>query len=109
MPGPLAGYRVIDVTQMLSGPMATMMLGDQGAEVIKVEPPGTGDLTRKLGGKQRGLGPMFAMINRNKRSVTIDIATEAGRELVRALTVEADVLLENFRPGRLETRRNSDL
>ena len=64
MSGPLAGYRVIDVTQMLSGPMATMMLGDQGADVIKVEPPDTGDLTRALGGKSRPISPFFSTLNR---------------------------------------------
>ena len=82
MPGPLAGYRIIDVTQMLSGPMATMMLADQGADVIKVEPPSTGDLTRALGGGSRGMAPTFATINRNKRSVVLNLKDRRGIELL---------------------------
>ena len=100
MPGPLAGYRVIDVTQMLSGPMSTMILGDQGADVIKVEPPQTGDLTRAFGSK--GFSPMFTMINRNKRSVTIDLKQEQGVALLKQLVAEADVFIQNFRPGAVE-------
>ncbi|HLX37715.1 MAG TPA: CoA transferase, partial [Candidatus Binataceae bacterium] len=80
--GPLTGYRVIDVTQMLSGPMATMMLGDQGADVIKVEPPGIGDLTRAMGASKAGIPSAFAVINRNKRSIAIDLKTSRGVELV---------------------------
>ena len=100
MPGPLAGYRVIDVTQMLSGPMSTMILGDQGADVIKVEPPQTGDLTRAFG--STGFSPMFAMINRNKRSVTIDLKQEQGVALLKQLVAEADVFIQNFRPGAVK-------
>ncbi len=100
MPGPLAGYRVIDVTQMLSGPMSTMILGDQGADVIKVEPPQTGDLTRAFGSK--GISPMFSMINRNKRSVTVDLKHEQGVALLKQLVAEADVFIQNFRPGAVE-------
>ena len=99
MSGPLAGYRVIDVTQMLSGPMATMILGDQGADVIKVEPP-TGDLTRSFG--SNGLPPTFLMINRNKRSVAIDLKEPRGVALLKQLVAEADVFVQNFRPGTVE-------
>ena len=89
MPGPLAGYRVIDVTQMISGPMATMVLADQGADVIKVEPPGTGDLTRALGGP-RGMSPTFTIVNRNKRSVVLNLKTQRGVEAgTRAANFEA--------------------
>ncbi len=102
MPGPLAGYRIIDVTQMLSGPMATMMLGDQGADVIKVEPPGTGDLTRALGGKSRGVSPFFSTLNRNKRSVVLNLKDEKGVELLKQLVAGADVFVQNFRPGAAE-------
>lgn len=100
MPGPLAGYRVIDVTQMLSGPMATMILGDQGADVIKVEPPQAGDLTRAFGSK--GISPTFSMINRNKRSVAIDLKHERGGGLLKQLVAESDVFVQNFRPGTVE-------
>ncbi|SVC77671.1 uncharacterized protein METZ01_LOCUS330525, partial [marine metagenome] len=102
MSGPLAGYRIIDVTQMLSGPMATMMLGDQGADVIKIEPPGMGDLTRALGGKSRGLSPFFSTLNRNKRSVVLNLKDEKGVELLKELVAGADVFVQNFRPGAAE-------
>lgn len=100
MPGPLAGYRVVDVTQMLSGPMSTMILGDQGADVIKVEPPGGGDLTRAFGSK--GISPTFTMINRNKRSLAIDLKHERGVGLLKQLVAGSDVFVQNFRPGTVE-------
>jgi crotonobetainyl-CoA:carnitine CoA-transferase CaiB-like acyl-CoA transferase len=100
--GPLSGYRIIDVTQMLSGPMATMMLGDQGADVIKVEPPGSGDLTRGFGGVPRTMAPTFAIINRNKRSIAIDLKDHRGLGVLKHLIAGADVFVQNFRPGRAE-------
>ena len=100
--GPLSGYRIIDVTQMLSGPMATMILGDQGADVIKVEPPGTGDLTRAMGASKRGIPPTFAVINRNKRSIAIDLKDHRGLAVLKHLVAGADVFVQNFRPGRAE-------
>ena len=100
MPGPLAGYRVIDVTQMLSGPMSTMILGDQGADVIKVEPPDAGDLTRAF--SSTGISPTFSMINRNKRSVALDLKRERGVGLLKQLVAESDVFVQNFRPGAVE-------
>ncbi|MGH7841686.1 MAG: CaiB/BaiF CoA transferase family protein [Candidatus Binataceae bacterium] len=102
MPGALDGFRIIDVTQMVSGPMATMMLADQGADVIKVEPPGIGDLTRALAGRRRGMSPVFAIVNRNKRSVVIDLKTARGVELLKQLIRTADVFIQNFRPGAAE-------
>lgn len=99
MSGPLTGYRVIDVTQMLSGPMATMMLGDQGADVIKIEPPDIGDLTRALGGKARPISPFFSTLNRNKRSVVLNLKDAAGIALLKQLVAGADVFVQNFRPG----------
>jgi crotonobetainyl-CoA:carnitine CoA-transferase CaiB-like acyl-CoA transferase len=102
MPGALDGFRIIDVTQMVSGPMATMMLADQGADVIKVEPPGTGDLTRALAGRRRGMSPTFAVVNRNKRSIVIDLKTARGLDLVKQLVAHADVFVQNFRPGAAE-------
>lgn len=102
MPGPLDGLRIIDVTQMVSGPMATQMLADQGADVIKVEPPGIGDLTRALAGRRRGMSPTFAIVNRNKRSIVIDLKTERGVELLRRLVATADLFVQNFRPGAVD-------
>ena len=102
MPGPLDGFRIIDVTQMISGPMATMMLADQGADVIKVEPPGIGDLTRALAGRRRGMSPTFAVVNRNKRSIAIDLKTARGLEILKQLIRGADVFIQNFRPGAAE-------
>jgi crotonobetainyl-CoA:carnitine CoA-transferase CaiB-like acyl-CoA transferase len=99
MPGPLAGFRIIDVTQMVSGPMATMLLADQGADVVKIEPPGTGDLTRALGGGSRKMTPIFATINRNKRSVVLDLKEPQGRAVLEQLVARADVFVQNFRPG----------
>jgi len=101
MPGPLTGYRILDVTQMISGPMATMLLADQGADVIKVEPPGTGDLTRALGGP-RGLSPTFSVVNRNKRSVVLNLKDRRGLELLEGLAATADLFVQNFRPGVAE-------
>ena len=98
-PGPLDGYRIIDVTQMVSGPMATMILADQGADVIKIEPTGVGDLTRGLGGTKRGMAPTFAVINRGKRSVAINLKDARGVDLLKDLVRSADVFIQNFRPG----------
>jgi len=100
--GPLSGYRIIDVTQMLSGPMATMILGDQGADVVKIEPPGIGDLTRAMGASKRGIPPTFAVINRNKRSIAIDLKDHRGLAVLKHLVAGADVFVQNFRPGRAE-------
>ena len=102
MSGPLNGYRVIDATQMLSGPMATMMLGDQGADVVKIEPPNIGDLTRALGGKGRGVSPFFSTLNRNKRSVVLNLKDKNAIELLKQLVSGADVFVQNFRPGAAE-------
>lgn len=102
MPGPLDGFRIVDATAMISGPIATMMLGDQGADVIKVEPPGTGDLVRAIGHSKAGISPLFATSNRNKRSVVIDLKQKAGVELLTRLVAGADVFVQNFRPGAAE-------
>jgi crotonobetainyl-CoA:carnitine CoA-transferase CaiB-like acyl-CoA transferase len=102
MPGPLDGTRVIDLTTMISGPLATMLLGDQGADVIKVEAPGVGDLTRLLGGTRRGLAATFATSNRNKRSVVLDLKHARGREILERLVAGADLFVQNFRPGTAE-------
>jgi crotonobetainyl-CoA:carnitine CoA-transferase CaiB-like acyl-CoA transferase len=97
--GPLAGIRVIDLSSMLSGPWATMILADQGADVIKVEEPERGDHTRSLSNRHKGFSAQFLNINRNKRSVVIDLKAPEGRDLLKRLATGADVLVQNFRPG----------
>lgn len=99
MTGPFSGVRIIDLTTMISGPWATMILGDQGADVIKVEPPGKGDHIRSLGHRRNGLSSMFLNVNRSKRSVTIDLKTAEGLRLFKDLAATADVTVQNFRPG----------
>ena len=102
MSGPLDGYRIVDVTMMVSGPLATMMLGDQGADVIKVEPLGTGDLMRSFGNRRDGLPAIFVTTNRNKRSVALNLKDPRGLEVLRRLVRTADVFAQNFRPGTVE-------
>ncbi len=87
---------------MVSGPVATMILGDQGADVIKVERPGQGDLTRGMGATRGGLAPLFVTTNRSKRSLALDLKQPRGLALLRRLVAGADVFVENFRPGRAE-------
>jgi crotonobetainyl-CoA:carnitine CoA-transferase CaiB-like acyl-CoA transferase len=100
--GPLDGIRIVDLTSMLSGPWATMILADQGADVIKVETIDQGDHTRSLGNRSNGFAAQFLNLNRNKRSVTIDLKAEAGRRLLKRLAGTAHVLVQNFRPGVVE-------
>ncbi len=100
--GPLAGHRVIDLSAMISGPLATMILGDQGADVIKVEVPGLGDPMRMFGAMRGGMSSTFVNLNRSKRSIAIDLRGEAGKEILRRLIREADVFVQNFRPGVLD-------
>ena len=102
MAGPLAGYRIVDLTTMLTGPWATCMLGDQGADVIKVEVPGTGDHTRALGNRRGGLSASFINLNRSKRSLTLNIKQPEGRTALLKLAASADVFVQNFRPGVVE-------
>ncbi|WP_134728631.1 CaiB/BaiF CoA transferase family protein [Amycolatopsis nivea] len=102
----LEGVRVLDLTNVLAGPFAGYQLALMGAEVIKVEPPGTGDLARQLGADPElsgeGLGVSFLAQNSGKRSVTVDLKSEGGKDVFAKLVARADVLLENFRPGVLE-------
>jgi crotonobetainyl-CoA:carnitine CoA-transferase CaiB-like acyl-CoA transferase len=100
--GTLEGIRIIDLTSQLSGPWATMILADQGADVVKVEMPGQGDHTRTAGNRRGGLSASFLNLNRNKRSIAIDLKSEEGRALVERLCVGADVFVQNFRPGVVE-------
>ncbi len=99
--GPLTGYRIVDLSQVLSGPAATMLLADQGAEVIKVEPL-TGDITRKLGVGGDAMSTFFLNANRGKRGIALDIKTKEGSEVVSRLIKTADVLVQNFRPGVMD-------
>ena len=96
--GPLTGYRVLDLTMNMSGPFGTMMLADQGADVIKVEPPG-GEVIRKVGTGRDGTTAYFANLNRNKRSIVIDLQTDRGRAVLLRLLDGADVFIQNFRLG----------
>ncbi|MEE8421527.1 MAG: CoA transferase [Dehalococcoidia bacterium] len=98
MPAPLEGIKVLDFTRFQNGPHATVMLSDMGAEVLKVELPGEGDPGRSLGRQPDGFCGYFEALDRGKRSITINLGTESGKELVRKLVEEADVVTENFRP-----------
>ena len=101
--GPLAGLRVIEMGSLIAGPFCGQVLGDFGAEVIKLEDPGTGDPMRQWGrSKPKGLSPWWPVIGRNTKSVTLDLRTDEGRNIARALIAKADVVVENFRPGTLE-------
>ncbi len=100
MPGALDGFRIIDATQVISGPLATRILADQGADVIKVEPPG-GDILRHMGGIS-GLSPTFVTTNRSKRSVVLDLKLDEALAALKKLVVGADVFIQNSRPGRAE-------
>lgn len=102
MKGPLEGVRVIDLTAMISGPLATMMLADQGAEVIKVENPAGGDFTRSAANRRGGVSASFLNNNRNKKSVALNLKEPKGREALLRLVAEADVYVQNFRPGVIE-------
>ena len=98
----LSGIRVIDISNFLAGPISSMFLGDFGADVIKVERPGTGDEIRYWGNNKDGVGLMYKLVNRNKRSVTADLRTQLGVEIVKALVRDADIIIENYRKGTLE-------
>jgi crotonobetainyl-CoA:carnitine CoA-transferase CaiB-like acyl-CoA transferase len=104
-PSALQDLVIVDFSRVLAGPLATMVLADLGAEVVKVERPGVGDDTRHWGPPfdERGEATYFQSVNRNKNSVAIDLGTEAGRDEARALIARADVVVENFRPGLMES------
>jgi crotonobetainyl-CoA:carnitine CoA-transferase CaiB-like acyl-CoA transferase len=102
MGGALNGVRVIDISNFLAGPVSSMFLGDSGADVIKVERPETGDEIRYWGNNKNGVGLMYKLINRNKRSVTADLRTPLGVEIVKKLVKDADIIIENYRKGTLE-------
>src|SRR5690606_36648336 len=103
-PMPLDGIRVVDFTQVMLGPCCTQMLADYGADVIKIERPGSGDLSRwSIGSDPDGLNnPVFASLNRNKRSAGLDVKNPEDRALILRLIEAADVVVSNFRPGVME-------
>lgn len=98
----LEGIKVIDLTRVLAGPYATMVLADFGAEIIKIEVPKTGDDSRAFGPYVNGESAYFMSINRNKKSITLNLKTEEGKDILKKLVMQADVLVENFRPGTME-------
>lgn len=100
--GPLAGVRIVDLTAMISGPLATMMLGDQGADVIKVEAPRMPDTMRMFGAMSGGVASTYVNCNRSKRGVALNLKTDAGKEILHKLVQSADVFVQNFRPGVME-------
>jgi crotonobetainyl-CoA:carnitine CoA-transferase CaiB-like acyl-CoA transferase len=100
MPGALDGFRVVDFSQVIAGPLATRVLADQGAEVIKVEPP-SGDILRHMGGIA-GLSPTFATVNRSKRSLVLDVKKNGAAEALARLVASADVFVQNSRPGAMD-------
>lgn len=100
--GPLAGVRVLDLCSVVSGPMTAVMLADQGADVIKVEPPGWGDGIRGLGAQRNGVSAIFAMINRNKRSIGVNLKHREGAAIARLLAQTSDVVIQNYRPGKMD-------
>lgn len=102
MAGPLEGYRIVDLTAMISGPLATMILADQGADVIKIESPRGGDYTRQVSNRRSGLAASFLNNNRNKRSVSLNLKDPRGIEVLKKLVADADVFVQNFRPGVIE-------
>jgi crotonobetainyl-CoA:carnitine CoA-transferase CaiB-like acyl-CoA transferase len=102
MSGPLAGLRVLDLGTRIAAPFCAGLLGEQGAEVVKIEQPGTGDFMREIGPFVDGYSMFWAVEGRGRKSVTLDLRTTQGRDVMRRLAAEADVLCENFRPGTME-------
>ena len=99
-PGPLSGARIIDLSAVVSGPMAAVVLADQGAEMIKVEPPGWGDGVRYLGASRGGVSAIFSLINRNKKSLALNLKHPDGQAILMRLLATADGVMHNYRPGK---------
>ncbi len=101
--GPLVGVKVLDLTQIMAGPMCTMLLADMGANVIKIERPGSGDDTRRMGSRyENGFAAGFLALNRNKRSIALDLRSDEGKGVFRRMVETADIVAENFRPGVMD-------
>src|SRR5882757_6569878 len=100
--GPLQGIRVLDFTRVLAGPAASLALADLGAEVLKIEPPGTGDETRSFPPFRAGESHYFLSVNRGKKSIVVDLKSDAGVALVKDLAAKCDILIENYRPGVMD-------
>ena len=100
--GPLDGVKVLDLSIALTGPYAVALLADQGADVVKVERPGIGDIGRWVGVSVGGMSALFLVCNRGKRSIAVDVQTETGRDIVRRLARDVDVVVQNFRPGVID-------
>lgn len=100
--GPLTGLKVIDLATLFAGPLAATMLGDFGADVIKVEHPRRPDPSRGHGPAKDGIGLWWKLLGRNKRNLTLDLSAPGGRDVLLQLAAETDVIVENFRPGTLE-------
>jgi crotonobetainyl-CoA:carnitine CoA-transferase CaiB-like acyl-CoA transferase len=100
--GPLEGVRILDLTRIVAGPYGTSLLAELGARVLKIEQPGAGDEIRLFPDRVRGLSVTFNDLNRNKESMTLDLRTERGREILCALAAQFDVLTENFAAGTLD-------
>ncbi|MBZ0278619.1 MAG: CoA transferase, partial [Anaerolineae bacterium] len=108
IPGALNGLRVLDFTRVLAGPFCTMLLADLGAEVIKIERPGSGDDTRQwgppfVGDARSGMSAYYVSVNRNKRSLTLNLQTPAGQDIARQLALTSDVVIENFKVGQMKS------
>jgi len=102
MSGPLDGVHVLDFSIALTGPYAAALMADQGASVIKIERPGIGDIARWVGVAVNGMSSLYLVCNRGKRSIAVDLATPEGADIVRRLAADADVLIQNFRPGVMD-------
>ncbi len=100
--GPLDGVKVLDFSVMISGPLAAMMLADQGADVIKIESPGFGDIMRLLGTQKGGMTGIFANNHRGKKSMVLDLKQQLAADIVKQLAEDADVVIQNFRPGAMD-------
>ena len=99
--GPLEGVKILDLTSMISGPMGAMILADQGAEVIKVEPI-AGEQLRHMAASHNGVNPVFYSCNRGKKSLAMDLKSKEGKEILLRLVKESDVFMQNFRPGTID-------
>ncbi len=102
MQGPLSHIRILDLSAVVAGPLTTALLADQGAQVVKVERIGTGDIQRNVGSRRGGMSGNFHVLNRGKRSIALDITKPEGRDIVRALARRSDVLVQNYRPGVMD-------